>query len=194
MLKRNVILVLAVLMLGLAAWQVRRLVRPDCIYEICVGQSLPDMSQFGPDAALKAGKVSSEFSFDFSARAPFADLAEYRIGYDRPALDKRVIESWIRVHRDSLGRVEKVSVFVAFAEGSYLWSPMQQSQLNDGMSRLVGPIEPFQAANWMRRYVWERVRHWSGSRVVGQVWPGTGGAASVRIDIGTFAKLPRIEK
>ncbi|HRD75900.1 MAG TPA: hypothetical protein PK264_08175 [Hyphomicrobiaceae bacterium] len=183
---------IAALTLGLYGWSSMR--GPDCLYRVCIGAPLPPLTELGPAAGKAVTRPDGVLEIDIRSLAPFADIVQFRPPFPTPAREGRATFALLRISRDTGGRVDQVSLIVEFAEGSYLWAPQQGALLDKELARLVGAMGKRQEANWMRRYVWERLNRWRGTRVTGEVWPGTGGIAALKLDLGTTAKVRGVEK
>jgi hypothetical protein len=164
-------------------------IAPACLEQVCIDRPVPE----GLGGPARTPPDGGTIVIDLSDRPPFGDLVQFRPAFAQIASGKRVETATMRVHRTESGLVRHVVVTVLFGEGSYLWSPEQQQGLEERMIAMAGKPGQRQAVNWMRVYHWQRHDRLNDARFTARIWPGTGGRAAVRIELGRTDLVPRLE-
>jgi hypothetical protein len=168
--------------------------RSKCILGICVGKPLPDLSGYGPAAVEAAKRGDGDIRIDLRANPPLRDLPTYSPPTPTPPVEDRVRQAELLIHRSSDGKVEHVRLLEAYADGSILWGPDHKDVLSKWLRHNTGARAPVQEINWQHRGIWMQLDRIHGIRSLMQIWPGTGGFATLRVDVGYVQFVPEPEK
>lgn len=164
--------------------------RSDCLRDICIGKPAP---MIAGASIIPIPGVGDRIEADLGAKAPLLGIVKFRPPYAPPE-GQKTDHARLTVFRDPNGLVDRITVSVSFAEGSYLWAPDQQKKIQQQLIELVGTTGPKQAVNWMRVNQWQRDSRLRNTRITAQLWPGTAGFAAFRLDFGRMHEVERLEQ
>lgn len=185
--------VVAIVGIGLAYW-IWPSVHSKCIQGVCVGKPLPDLSAYGPSIRQAAQRADREIRIDLRSNPPFLDLPMFRPPIPTPPLAERVQFAELLIRRDGSGTVRHIRLVESYANGSILWGNHQKDVLRHWLRDNTGARASIQEINWQRKGILEQVDNIHGIRTLMQIWPGSGGFASLRVDVGYFDTVPEPEK
>jgi hypothetical protein len=168
--------------------------RSKCILGVCVGKPLPDLSGYGPAVVEAARRGDSEIRIDLRANPPLRDLPMYRLPAPTPPEADRVKLAELLIQRGSDGKVERARLLQSYADGSTLWAPEQKQMLSKWLRDNTGANPALQEINWQRKGIWMQLDRIHGIRTLMQIWPGSGGFATLRVDVGYAQFVPEPTK
>lgn len=169
-------------------------VRSKCLLGVCIGKQLPDLSGYGPSVRDAAQHPDGEIRIDLRSNPPLPDLAIFRPPSVVPAVAERTQFAELTIRRAPDGTVRHVRLIESYADGSVLWASHQKEVLRRWLRDNTGARAPLQEVNWQRKGIMQQVDHIHGIRTLMQIWPGSAGFATLRVDIGYLDAVPEPEK
>ncbi|UPY36818.1 hypothetical protein [Sediminicoccus sp. KRV36] len=151
-----------------------------CLFEICVGQPVPERALAGVAARTEA---NGELWIDARSRRFLDQVVEFGVGFVTPPPGERADQAAFRIRRDGAGRVTRVRLEVAFGLGSYLWAPHQQPALERALAEALPRLPPRQQIDAYRQTVGWQLQP-GGIATQLRIWPGSGLGAGAMLEIG----------
>lgn len=169
---------------------------PSCIRDVCIGKKLPASAPILKDrTTLRPDQTKIRIvDLKWTDKVPLADVIRYRTGHSAPSGSSAVGDVRFQATLSDENVVQALRFYVAFPDGSFLWSPTQMLKVGPAINGIAGDMPPYQMANWRRVHISMRDDHLNDIRTVVHVWPGTSGQVSYRIDMGRTSFIERPSK